>query len=46
MAGFLATVSLYQESSIKEQQQMIDAFVISSKMEYAFWEMAVKLEKW
>jgi thiaminase/transcriptional activator TenA len=37
---------LYQESSSKEQQQMIDAFVISSKMEYAFWEMAVKLEKW
>ncbi|MGL9727971.1 thiaminase II [Enterococcus sp. DIV0756] len=37
---------LYQESLKKEQQQMIQAFVISSKMEYAFWEMAVKLEKW
>ncbi|MBU5360320.1 thiaminase II [Enterococcus raffinosus] len=37
---------LYQESSSQEQQQMIESFVISSKMEYAFWEMAVKLEKW
>lgn len=37
---------LYEESSKEEQQQMIEAFVISSKMEYAFWEMAVNLEKW
>ncbi|WP_251866394.1 thiaminase II [Enterococcus malodoratus] len=37
---------LYEESPKEEQQKMIDAFVISSKMEYAFWEMAAKLEKW
>lgn len=37
---------LYQEATAKEQQQMIESFVISSKMEYAFWEMATNLEKW
>ncbi|MDT2639420.1 thiaminase II [Enterococcus dongliensis] len=37
---------LYEESTEKEQQQMIEAFVISSKLEYAFWEMAMTLEKW
>jgi len=37
---------LYQESPRQEQQQMIESFVISSKMEYDFWEMAVTLEKW
>ncbi|MBU5364443.1 thiaminase II [Enterococcus devriesei] len=37
---------LYQESSVDEQQQMIEAFVISSKMECDFWEMALTLEQW
>lgn len=37
---------LYSESKPAEQEQMIEAFVISSKMEYAFWEMAMTLEKW
>lgn len=37
---------LYQESPRQEQQKMIESFVISSKMEYDFWEMAVTLEKW
>lgn len=37
---------LYQESPKTEQQQMLDAFVISSKMEASFWEMAMTLEKW
>lgn len=37
---------LYQESPKEEQQQMIEAFVISSKMEHAFWDMATSLEKW
>ena len=37
---------LYEESTEKEQQQMIEAFVISSKLEYAFWGMAMTLEKW
>lgn len=37
---------LYHQSPQQEQQQMIESFVISSKMEFAFWEMAMKLEKW
>ena len=37
---------LYQESSVDEQQQMTEAFVISSKMECDFWEMALTLEQW
>ncbi|GCF94881.1 aminopyrimidine aminohydrolase [Enterococcus florum] len=37
---------LYEESAEGEQKQMLEAFVISSKMEYAFWEMATQLEKW
>lgn len=37
---------LYEEAGEAEQQQMIDAFVISSQMEYLFWEMAYTLEKW
>ncbi|MDT2613293.1 thiaminase II [Enterococcus dongliensis] len=37
---------LYEESTEKEQQQMIEAFVISSKLEYAFRGMAMTLEKW
>ncbi|WP_207941488.1 thiaminase II [Enterococcus sp. DIV2402] len=37
---------LYNESSSDEQEQMLAAFVISSQMEYAFWEMAQTLETW
>ena len=37
---------LYEESDEEEQAKMLEAFVISSKMEYDFWEMAIKLEKW
>ncbi|MBO1308760.1 thiaminase II [Enterococcus sp. 669A] len=37
---------LYEASEPEEQQQMLEAFVISSKMEYAFWEMAMKKETW
>ncbi|MGM0215978.1 thiaminase II [Enterococcus sp. AZ109] len=37
---------LYEASKPKEQKQMLEAFVISSKMEYAFWEMAMNLETW
>lgn len=37
---------LYEESSIQEQQQMLNAFIISSEMEYAFWEMAYQKETW
>ncbi len=37
---------LYAESTPKEQEQMLAAFVISSQMEYAFWEMAQTLETW
>ncbi len=37
---------LYETSGKDEQQQMVEAFVISSRMEYAFWEMAMKLEGW
>ena len=37
---------LYQESSQEQQEQMVTAFVISAKMEYAFWEMAYQLEEW
>ncbi|EOH93680.1 thiaminase II [Enterococcus pallens] len=37
---------LYEASGKDEQQQMIEAFVISSRMEYAFWEMAMAKEGW
>lgn len=37
---------LYDESSELEQQQMLEAFVISSEMEYGFWEMAYQKEIW
>ena len=37
---------LYEESSPQEQAAMITAFVISSEMEYAFWEMAYTHETW
>ncbi len=29
-----------------EQAQMMEAFVLSSEMEYAFWEMAYRKETW
>ena len=37
---------LYQESNESEREKMLEAFVISSKMEYEFWEMSMNLEKW
>lgn len=37
---------LYAESTEKEQSQMEIAFMISSQMEYLFWEMAYIFEKW
>lgn len=37
---------LYRESSAKEQEQMLEAFYISSQMEYLFWEMSQTLERW
>ena len=37
---------LFEEASVKDQQQMIEAFVISAKLEYHFWEMSYILEKW
>ncbi|MDM8213565.1 thiaminase II [Enterococcus hirae] len=37
---------LHAESSAEVQQQMKEAFVISARMEYAFWEMAYTLETW
>ncbi|MEG0254112.1 MAG: thiaminase II [Vagococcus sp.] len=37
---------LYDESNKEVQQQMLDVFVISSKMEYLFWGMSFTLENW
>lgn len=37
---------LYETADEMEKAQMIDAFLISSQMEYLFWEMAMTLEKW
>ncbi|WP_208559744.1 thiaminase II [Marinilactibacillus kalidii] len=37
---------LYAASQPDEQTQMIEAFVISSEMELAFWEMAYQKEQW
>lgn len=37
---------LYAESSKENQENMISAFVISARMEFNFWEMAYKFEKW
>ena len=37
---------LYAESKKDDQEMMISAFVISAKLEFNFWEMAYKLEKW
>ncbi|MGO2083443.1 thiaminase II [Vagococcus sp.] len=37
---------LYQDSGTEEQEKMIEAFYISSQMEYLFWEMALVHEIW
>lgn len=37
---------LYEASPPDEQAQMMEAFVISSEMEYVFWEMAYRKEMW
>lgn len=37
---------LYATADQKEKQQMLSAFVISSQMEYLFWDMAMNLEEW
>ena len=37
---------LYEEAEEQEQLQMIEAFEISAKMEYLFWEMSYTLETW
>lgn len=37
---------LYEQSSPQEQEKMIESFVISCEMEYAFWEMAYQKEAW
>lgn len=37
---------LYIEATKKEQNQMKEAFIISTHMEYLFWEMAYTFEKW
>jgi thiaminase/transcriptional activator TenA len=34
------------ECTLKQQEAMIDAFVMCSKLEYMFWDSAYKLEKW
>ncbi|MNK01431.1 Thiaminase-2 [compost metagenome] len=33
-------------STEKQQQQMTEAFVTASRLEYAFWDSAYQLEKW
>ena len=37
---------LYESATEKEKEQMIQAFVISSRMEYLFWEMSYTLQTW
>ena len=37
---------LFDESPASEQTQMIDAFCVSSQMEFLFWEMSQNLEQW
>lgn len=37
---------LFEKADEVEQKQMIQAFVISSRMEYLFWEMAYTLQNW
>lgn len=34
------------EATPTQQEQMLQAFLISSQMEYQFWEMAMNLEAW
>lgn len=36
----------YEQASTAEQQQMLEAFHISTYMEYAFWEMAYQRKMW
>lgn len=36
---------LYQEASMLERQQMVNAFVTSTQMETAFWDMAYGFDK-
>lgn len=40
------TDELAKACTEKQQQTMLDSFVICSKMEYLFWESAYKQEKW
>lgn len=37
---------LFAASSIDDQQQMLNAFIRSSQLEYHFWEMAYQQEQW
>ncbi|MDF0480005.1 thiaminase II [Vagococcus sp. PNs007] len=37
---------LYETSNEVEQADMLEAFLISAKMEYAFWDMSYNLEVW
>lgn len=37
---------LYNKSTPEQQEKMVSAFVISTKMEFNFWEMAYQLETW
>ena len=37
---------LYEAADKKQQAQMLQAFYISSQLEYQFWEMALTLETW
>ncbi len=37
---------LYESADETEKKQMLEAFVISSKMEYLFWEMSYTLQTW
>ncbi len=37
---------LYTESTPEVQEKMMEAFIISSEMEYAFWEMSYQRETW
>lgn len=37
---------LYDKSTEEERASMLEAFLISAKMEYAFWDMSYQLETW
>jgi len=37
---------LAEQSTLKQQQSMTDAFVYTSKMEWMFWDSAYHLERW